>query len=95
MIWLAVFPTLLGPAADLGLSETVVGGGFPLISRTQGQENITIVGTLVTDGHTVLALASRHLAGPSGHPVATILGGYQVDIGHSTDQQLPRDSGRK
>jgi hypothetical protein len=70
--------------------KTVVGGGFPLISSTQGQDNIASVGTLVTDGHTVFALTSRHVAGPAGHPVATILGGHQVDIGHSTDQQLTR-----
>ena len=70
--------------------KTVVGGGFPLISSTQGQDNIASVGTLVTDGHTVFALTSRHVAGPAGHPVATILSGHQVEVGQSTDQQLTR-----
>jgi hypothetical protein len=70
--------------------KTVVGGGFPLISSTQEQQHITSVGTLVTDGHTVFALTSRHVAGPAGHPVATILGGHLTDVGHSTDRQLTR-----
>lgn len=48
------------------------------------------VGTLVTDGHTVYALTSRHVAGPQGHPVQTILRGRLTDIGTSTDHQLTR-----
>jgi hypothetical protein len=70
--------------------KSVVGGGFPLISTTQGQQNIASVGTLVTDGHTVYALTSRHVAGPAGHPVETILRGHLTGIGRSTDKQLTR-----
>jgi hypothetical protein len=37
--------------------KSVIGGGFPLISRTQGVDHIASVGGLVTDGHTVYALS--------------------------------------
>lgn len=67
-----------------------VGGGFPLISSTQGRDNVASVGTLVSDGHTTYALTSRHVAGPVGHPVSTILGGRRADVGHSVDKQLTR-----
>jgi len=70
--------------------KSVIGGGFPLISSTQGATNVASVGTLVTDGHTVYALTSRHVAGPAGHPVSTILRGQPVDVGRSSDRQLTR-----
>ena len=67
-----------------------VGGGFPLISSTQGRDHVASVGTLVTDGHTTYALTSQHVAGPAGHPVSTILGGRRTEVGHSVDKQLTR-----
>ena len=33
--------------------ERVIGGGLPVITRSQGEEHVASVGTLVTDGHTV------------------------------------------
>ena len=70
--------------------ETAIGGGFPLTSSTQGEQNIASVGTLVTDGHTVYALTSRHVAGPLGHPVGTIMRGKQVEVGTSSARQVTR-----
>ncbi len=70
--------------------RSTIGGGFPLISSTQGRDNIASVGTLVTDGHTNYALTSRHVAGPEGHPVSTILGGRRVRVGRSSGLQLSR-----
>ena len=70
--------------------KSTIGGGFPLISSTQGRDNIASVGTLVTDGHTSYALTSRHVAGPEGHPVSTMLGGRRVRVGRSSGMQLTR-----
>jgi hypothetical protein len=70
--------------------NSVIGGGFPLVSSSQGQQNVASVGTLVTDGHTVYALTSRHVTGPAGHPVQTILRGHLTDIGVAADLQLSR-----
>jgi hypothetical protein len=67
-----------------------IGGGFPLVSTVQGEENLASVGALVTDGHTVYALTSRHVAGPHGHEVSSILGGRPVRVGASSALQLSR-----
>ncbi|HEX5110847.1 MAG TPA: hypothetical protein VFV95_20490 [Vicinamibacterales bacterium] len=70
--------------------EHLIGGGFPITVRSQGRTRVASVGGLVTDGHLVYALTSRHVAGPSGHTVGTVLRGHAVAIGHSTDRQLTR-----
>ena len=70
--------------------EHLIGGGFPLISEAQNQTSVASVGGLVTDGHLVYALTSRHVAGPDGHRLSTILGGHTTDIGVSSDKQLTR-----
>jgi hypothetical protein len=67
-----------------------IGGGFPLISQTQGRDNVASVGTLVTDGYSTFALTNRHVAGPAGHRVSTILGGRRREVGQSVDRQLTR-----
>ncbi|WP_239069903.1 S1/P1 Nuclease [Cellulomonas chitinilytica] len=82
------------PARDLlpawTWPKSMVGGGFPLISRSQGVDHVASVGGLVTDGHTVFALTSRHVAGPAGAPVETMLRGRRVTVGVSTSKQLTR-----
>jgi hypothetical protein len=70
--------------------KNLIGGGFPVISATQGQANIASIGGLVTDGHLVYALTNRHVAGPSGHKVSTVLGGHAVEIGESSGKLLTR-----
>ena len=70
--------------------EDLIGGGFPLISRTQGQERIASIGALVTDGHSVYALTSRHVAGPEGHRISAVMGGRTVEIGTSAEKRLTR-----
>jgi hypothetical protein len=65
-----------------------VGGGFPIVIDVQDQERIASVGCLVTDGHLVYALTNRHVTGPAGTPVYTILGGEKVPIGKSSDKSL-------
>jgi hypothetical protein len=70
--------------------EHLIGGGFPIISEAQGEANVASVGGLVTDGHLVYALTSRHVAGPRGHKVSTVLGGRTEEIGESSARQLTR-----
>jgi len=82
------------PAGDLlpawTWPKSVIGGGFPLIARSQGVDHVASVGGLVTDGHTVYALTSRHVAGPAGTPVSTLLHGRRATVGTSTSKQLTR-----
>lgn len=68
----------------------LIGGGFPIISDSQGESNVASIGGLVTDGHEVYALTSRHVAGPKDHVVRSVLGGHTADIGVSADKQLTR-----
>jgi hypothetical protein len=47
----------------------VVAGGFPLISRSQGQDHLASVGCLLSDGHKAYALTNRHVVGEAGTPI--------------------------
>jgi hypothetical protein len=67
-----------------------IGGGFPIISETQGRSHIASVGCLVTDGYSTFALTSRHVVGPEGHDVSTIRKGRRSVIGTSDVRQLTR-----
>ena len=70
--------------------ERVIGGGLPVITRSQGEEHVASVGTLVTDGHTVYALTARHVCGPVGTPVSTRLRQREVEVGQASEHQLTR-----
>ncbi|MBB3964924.1 S1/P1 Nuclease [Rhizobium metallidurans] len=70
--------------------ETLIGGGFPLITAAQGTKRIASIGCLVSDGHTVYALTNRHVSGPEGHPISAILRGGEVEVGRSSAKQLTR-----
>jgi hypothetical protein len=56
----------------------------------QQQSNIASIGALVTDGHLVYALTSRHVAGPDRHPLSTVLRGHVTEIGSSSTLHLTR-----
>lgn len=70
--------------------KTRIGGGFPIITRAQGEERVASVGCLVSDGHTTYALTNRHVTGPAGETIQSMLAGERVDIGHSSSKQLTR-----
>src|SRR5262245_9942076 len=68
----------------------LIGGGFPIISETQGASHTASVGCLVTDGFSQFALTSRHVVGPKGHRISTIRKGRPVTVGRSDRRQLTR-----
>jgi hypothetical protein len=70
--------------------EHLIGGGFPIKSTSQGVERVASAGCLVTDGHQVFALTNRHVVGPKGELVETLLGGHATEIGRSSELQLTR-----
>lgn len=70
--------------------DTLIGGGFPVITKTQQRISRASVGCLVTDGHTTYALTNRHVCGPAGEKMYSILRGREVEIGHSSSRQLTR-----
>jgi hypothetical protein len=70
--------------------EAPIGGGFPLLVKSQGLQRVASVGCLVTDGHTIYALTNRHVCGAPGEPVYARLRGAEVEIGHASSLQLTR-----
>ena len=85
------------PAQDLGevlpkwhWPDTLLGGGFPVITKTQQRVSQATVGCLVTDGHTTYALTNRHVCGPAGERMYSVLRGKETAIGVSSDKQLTR-----
>jgi len=82
--------SVAGAARSFTWPAARLGGGFPLFTTVQGQERVATVGCLVTDGHTTYALTNRHVTGPEGQPVSSLVRGAEVEIGRSSSLQLTR-----
>jgi hypothetical protein len=59
------------------------GGGYPLITESQGRERVGSVGCLVSDGIHVYALTSRHVVGEPDTPAYTIDRGERLKVAES------------
>jgi hypothetical protein len=70
--------------------KSKIGGGFPVTSRAQHHTMVGSVGCLFSDGHTTYALTNRHVCGPEGQPVYSILRGETVEVGRSSNKQITR-----
>jgi hypothetical protein len=70
--------------------KQLMGPGYPVLVDVQGEEHFASVGCLVTDGHRVYALTSRHVTGAAGERVYALIGGSKVPIGVSAEKQLTR-----
>lgn len=66
------------------------GAGMPILVDAQGVERRATVGCLVSDGHAVYAVTSRHVAGQPGEVVYTLSGGRRVPVGRASARQLTR-----
>ncbi len=63
-------------------------GGYPVLVRSQGATHLASIGCLLSDGHTVYALTSRHVAGRPNQQIHTLINGKEVFIGTSSVKQL-------
>jgi hypothetical protein len=72
------------------LPKNFLGGGYPLISKVQGESHIASVGCLVTDGHRTYALSNRHVSGEPGEILYAPLEGEEIEIGVSSKKQMGR-----
>jgi hypothetical protein len=66
------------------------GGGMPIAVQTQERERVATSGGLVTDGHKIYALTSRHVCGNDGEPVYTFAAGTRTRIGTGSALHLSR-----
>ncbi|HNP34134.1 MAG TPA: hypothetical protein PKN96_12645, partial [Flavobacterium sp.] len=65
-----------------------IGGGFPLLLNSQGDERVATVGCVVSDGHKYYALTNRHVTGDGGEKVSSIFGTTKMKIGTSAGNHL-------
>lgn len=83
---------------NLTFPSQLVGGGYPLITDTQGQEHVGSLGCLVTDGDAVYALTNRHVTGlrreteNKGRDIFTFIDGKRVKIGETDYNQIGKKS---
>lgn len=61
----------------------LIGGGYPCLADVQGVRRTGSIGCLVTDGDGVFALTNRHVAGPEGREISTLVAGARRRIGLS------------
>jgi hypothetical protein len=66
----------------------LVGGGFPVESRSQGRTHVGSIGCLVTDGEGVFALTNRHVAGEPGQEIYAGFKNTARRLGVSDERQL-------
>jgi len=72
----------------LRFPTNLMGGGFPLMVRSQGKDYVASVGCLVSDGHKYYALTNKHVVGESGEIVESIIGRQRMRIGVSTGKSI-------
>jgi len=82
-------PPPLDPA-DLEFAPDQLAGGYPVITKVQGAQHIASLGCLLTDGHAVYALTSRHVAGEPDEVLFSISGGKEVTVGRTSKKSLGR-----
>lgn len=65
-----------------------LGGGYPLLTRVQGDLRIGTTAAMVTDGRLVYALTAGHVCGSAGQPVESYLGGRAEIVGEAAPGSL-------
>ena len=74
--------------SELNFPINKMGGGFPVMIKSQQETHVATAGCLVTDGHTYYMLTNRHVAGPDGQLVTSKLGNDTVTIGYTDGVSL-------
>jgi hypothetical protein len=76
------------PEPTLSFPRTLMGGGYLTLSTAQGQDHVGSVGCLVTDGDLTYALTNRHVTGPKGRVIYTVMHGERQRIGRAHANQI-------
>lgn len=71
------------PLDDLRFPSELIGGGYPILTKVQGEEHIASVACMVTDGDLVYALTNKHVTGEKGREIFSYFKGQELKIGTS------------
>jgi hypothetical protein len=71
------------PLRELSFPSDLIGGGYSVLTDSQGSENAGSIGCMVTNGDLTFALTNRHVTGDAGRVVYSIIRGKKVPIGVS------------
>src|SRR3989442_2543172 len=64
------------PIRDVAFAPHLLGGGYPLLTEVQGEERVSSVACLVSDGNHVYALTNQHVGGDAARrEVHTVVNG--------------------
>lgn len=76
------------PLHDLSFPRELIGGGYPVFAEVHGEHRVGSLGCLVTDGLAIYALTNRHVAGETGRPLQSVIGGETETVGTSHGKQI-------
>ncbi len=68
----------------------VIGGGYPIMTKVQGEERWATLGCLVSDGRLTYGLTNAHVTGQPGESLYTIINGNEEEIGKSSSKNLKK-----
>ncbi|HEY4324677.1 MAG TPA: hypothetical protein VGN20_11850 [Mucilaginibacter sp.] len=75
---------------QLSFPKNLIGGGFPVYVKSQGETHIASVGCVVSDGHTYYALTNKHVSGDEGELIYSLFGQTETLIGKSSGKSLSK-----
>jgi hypothetical protein len=78
------------PVQWLRFPGGLIGGGYPVLTRVQGEERWATMGCHVSDGRFTYALTNAHVTGGPGEPLATLARGNERQIGVSAEKSLSK-----
>lgn len=67
--------------------ESVIGGGYPILTKVQGEERLATLGCLVSDGRLTYGLTNKHVTGNPGESIYTLKKGDETEIGIASQKQ--------
>lgn len=69
---------------------SLIGGGYPVLTKPQNEERWATFGCLVSDGRLNYALSNAHVTGRPGETLFTLINGNEEEIGVSSRKQLQK-----
>jgi hypothetical protein len=82
--------------AKLPFPSLQISPGYTVLTDAiQGMSRVASIGCMVSDGHKLYAVTSRHVAGREGEKLFTYLGNKKTQIGAASDLQLGHVSFQK